>query len=323
MLQNNKQVRPNTHSLATADLDNWNQIISDTFCPMSCQSGADTFNGYVNLGRLDAIRLATIGGCEMEVVRNRQHIAQVCDNYYLVKFQLDGGSRINHQGREAILNPGDFVLCSSSDPYSLSFDGDFRQAVLSIRQQQLDELVPNTVDTLGLAMNGEDPVNGMLSQFVYSLTRRYDRLQPPTLRRMEANVLDLLVTSLQAKAKPTLAQSESVQTGHLLRIKRFIAMHLQDHRLSPDFIAEAEGIGTRYLHKLFKVEGLSVSRYIQQKRLELCARVLADPLQMKLSTLDIALNAGLNDVSHFHRCFKAAYGITPRQYRLQACASLK
>lgn len=37
-----------------------------------------------------------------------------------------------------------------------------------------------------------------------------------------------------------------------------------------------------------------------------------------LSITDVALEVGVNNLSHFHSLFKRAYGVTPRQYRLQA-----
>ncbi len=314
-LPQDQSVSPSLGTLQTRNLDIWNQQVSEVFCPMSCNTDAATFTGHISLGRLDTIRLASVGGSRLNVSRTKHHIAQASDNYYLVKFQMSGTSSIQHLGREELLRPGDFVVCSSSDPYELRFSDPYQQVVLSIPQLQLDELAPNIHPLLGLAMSGQDPVNGMLSQFVFSIAQRYEQLQAPVLRRMEANVLDLLLTTLEARQTPELMKSESVQTEHVNRIKRFISMHLQDARLNPEFIAKAEGIGTRYLHMLFKQEGLSVSRYIQLKRLEAAARNLTDPGLNKASTLDIALQVGFNDISHFHRCFKSTFGVTPKQYR--------
>jgi AraC-like DNA-binding protein len=309
------QRMPNNQHV-THDIDHLVHLVSEVFCPMECRSHALHLDARMSLGQLDKIRLATVASKELKVVRNRSHIAQATENYYLVKFQLAGTSLVRHRSREAELKAGDFVICSSSDPYELHFPEPYHQAILSIPQFQLNDLVTNPEQYLGQTMQGDEPVNGMLSQFVYSLTQRLDKLAPTTLRRIEANVLDLLITSLEAQGSPDIAQTENTQQEHLSRIKQFIAMHLHDSRLSPDFIAQAEGIGTRYLHMLFKHEPLSVSRYIQAKRLEACSRALIDPNLKNVSTTDIAYECGFNDVSHFHRCFKAQYGVTPRQYRL-------
>ena len=317
MIEDNttEQVSPNR--VLTHDVDHLVHLVSQAFCPMECHSDEQSFDARIDLGQLDKIRLATIASKELQVIRNRGHIAQAIDNYYLVKFQLSGTSLVRHRNREAQLKAGDFVICSSCDPYELYFPEPYSQAILSIPQIQLNDLVPNPEQYLGQTMLGNDPVNGMLSQFVLSLTECIDHLAPAALRRIEANVLDLLITSLEAQSSPEIAQAETVQQEHLARIKQYIALHLHDSRLSPDTIAQAQGIGTRYLHMLFKHEPLSVSRYILSKRLEACCRVLANPKSKNVSTTDIAYECGFNDVSHFHRCFKSHYGMTPRQYRLQ------
>jgi len=173
-------------------------------------------------------------------------------------------------------------------------------------------------DYLGLKMDREIPMHGILSQFVNSLVQRMDLLEPATVQRLEANILDLLITSLQTERGSTKALPINAADKHLEQIKQFISLHLKDRRLSPDFIAQAEGISKRYLHKLFMEESVSVSKYIQLKRLEECQRVLTNSDFHHLSTTDIALDCGFGDISHFHRCFKAQYKMTPRQLRLQA-----
>ena len=239
-----------------------------------------------------------------------------------MKFQVNGESVIQHCGHEAHLQPGDFTICSSSEPYKLHFPTDYYQAVLSIPQQILREMFHVPDDYLGLKMSGESPVHGILSQFVFSLIQRMDKLEPSVIRHLEANLLDLLITSLHSEKSHT-PELCKAPDQHLQHIKRFINMHLKDHHLSPEFIADAEGISKRYLHMLFKAEDSSVSRYIQQLRLEACHNALTNPDQKHLSAAEIALDWGFGDISHFHRCFKAHYQLTPRQLRVQSEAAIK
>ena len=98
-------------------------------------------------------------------------------------------------------------------------------------------------------------------------------------------------------------------------------MNLQDYRLSVDLIATKHGISKRYLHLLFKQDGISVSRFIQQQRLAACHRALTNSEMQHLSTTDIAFQFGFGDISHFYRCFKSHYKLTPRQIRMQAASN--
>jgi len=171
---------------------------------------------------------------------------------------------------------------------------------------------------LGIKMDKQVPIHGILSQFVLSLVQRMDQLEPATVQRLEANIMDLLITSLQAEENSSQPLPVNAADKRLLHIKRFIEINLNDRRLTPDFIAKAEGISKRYLHKLFVEEDVSVSRYIQRLRLDECQKALTNPSMDHMSTTQIAFDSGFGDISHFHRCFKAQYKITPRQFRLQA-----
>lgn len=173
-------------------------------------------------------------------------------------------------------------------------------------------------DFIGIRMGSELPTHGILSQFVYSISQRMNVLEPYTLQNMEANVLDLLITSLKSEQKVKSKISETSSGVHLQQIKRFISLHIKDYRLSVHFIAQAQNISKRYLHMLFKALDISVSRYIQQLRLRGCYKDLTNKEFDHISTSDIALDWGFGNISHFYRCFKSQYRLTPRQIRIQS-----
>jgi AraC-like DNA-binding protein len=314
------QVLPIDAQPPAARFDCFSAAVSSTFCPMSCErprAERGAFDAGLALARLDEIAISVIGSSPIDVFRRREHIAQVSDAWYLVKFQLEGEALVRQREREAHLRPGDFVMCSTTEPYSLHFRSHYREAVLAIPQARLRERVRSPEDWLGRRMDAEEPVNGILSQFVQSLSARLDRLDPAVTQRLEANVIDLLATALQygPERRPEL---EDPGEQHLRRVRNYIHMHLADAELCPDRIARAEGISTRYLHMLFRRDGESVSRYVQSQRLEACRRSLERPELDAMSVTDIAFGWGFNDSSHFNRLFKAAYGVTPRAWRLRA-----
>jgi len=303
-------------------LDKWNDVLTKTFCPMSCLSlsnnNSGTFSGEVSSRPFNRASLSQVSSGPIIVNRSKQDISRVSDEYYLIKFQMEGQGIVRHRNKEAKLGLGDFVLCSSIEPYELQFATNYKQTVFSIPQKILQEMFHSPDDYLGIRMGHEVPTHGILSQFVYSITQRMDLLEPDTLQSMEANLLNLLITSLKAEQKVKLKTVETTPELHLQQIKRFIGLHIKDYRLSVDFIAQAENISKRYLHMLFKNLNVSVSRYIQQLRLEGCYKDLTNAEFNQIATSDIALDWGFGDVSHFYRCFKSQYLLTPRQIRLQA-----
>ena len=313
------QVLPIAAQSQGARFDYFSSAVSDTFCPMSCEAARasrSTFHGSLALNQLNELSLVVIGSSPLDVYRRKSDISRASDAWYLVKFQLEGEALVRQREREAHLRPGDFVLCSTSEPYSLHFQDSYREAVLAVPQHRLRDLVRSPDAYLGRRMSAANPVNGLLGQFVSSLSDRLDSLDPALAQRLEANVLDLLVTALEFGRERRAAAPETA-SRHLYRARNYIRMHLEDPQLCPDRIAQAEGISKRYLHMLFKQAGGSVSRYIQLQRLEACRNSLERPEMNWLSVSEIAFGWGFNDSSHFNRLFKAEYGLTPKCYRVR------
>jgi AraC-like DNA-binding protein len=101
----------------------------------------------------------------------------------------------------------------------------------------------------------------------------------------------------------------------MLRILDFIGHHLSDQELGVEYIAAANHISVRQLHKLFSDEDRTVGAWIRSRRLDACRRDLADPLLRGMPVHAIAARWGFPSAAHFSRVFRAHYGMTPQEYR--------
>lgn len=80
----------------------------------------------------------------------------------------------------------------------------------------------------------------------------------------------------------------------------------------PD-IADAVNLNPSYFSRLFKKEnGLSVTEYLTQFRLEKAKELLKDN---SLRLRDVAESIGFNDISYFSNTFKKYTGMSPTEYR--------
>lgn len=106
------------------------------------------------------------------------------------------------------------------------------------------------------------------------------------------------------------------------RIRAFIRQNLHDPELTPPVIAAVHHISLSYLHRLFQeeVRGETVAAWIRSQRLEGARHDLADPALHATPIHAIATRWGLPRSSGFTRVFRTAYGLSPREYRLQALA---
>ncbi len=80
-------------------------------------------------------------------------------------------------------------------------------------------------------------------------------------------------------------------------------------------MAAALKVSVRYLQEVFQEAGKTPSGYIWECRLENAKGELANPFLQSLSIYEIAVRNGFSDLGHFGRRFRAAYGVSPREFR--------
>jgi len=243
------------------------------------------------------------------VQRRASDVAKLSEAPYLVKFQLRGESLWSQRNREVHLRPGDFVIASMAEPYSLRFQDEYEMPVLALTPRTMRALTPNPDEFLGLLMNGEDADCGLLSSFIGQVITRMGRLREPMISKVEANILDLLGGVLSARASGSAASAPQ----QLAQMKAYVGQHLQDRQLGPGMLAAAFNVSTRHVHSLFESEPMSVGRYVRSLRLQASRRMLREERHKSLT--DIALDCGFYDLSHLSRCFREEFGQTPREFR--------
>ena len=78
-------------------------------------------------------------------------------------------------------------------------------------------------------------------------------------------------------------------------------------------LAELVNMAEGSLCRFFKASmGITVFEYLNRIRIEFACKLLMD---LNLSILDVGLDSGFNNLSHFNRQFKRNTGVTPSEYR--------
>ena len=101
---------------------------------------------------------------------------------------------------------------------------------------------------------------------------------------------------------------------NLQRVKNYIKDNLSSD-LSITNISKGTNISKSVLYRLIsKYFGCTVSEYVNSKRADMAAKLLADT---SLSVLEISEKSGFTSVVHFRNTFKRYKGLTPLNYRKQ------
>jgi AraC-like DNA-binding protein len=102
--------------------------------------------------------------------------------------------------------------------------------------------------------------------------------------------------------------------ARLRAIKADILENL-DYELTVRAIALRHGVTPRYIHMLFKMEGVTFCEFVLGQRLMHAYTMISDTRFAGLNITSIAFAAGFGDLSYFNRTFRRRFGTTPSRLR--------
>jgi AraC-like DNA-binding protein len=306
-----------TATLQPADRpDSWNDAHRRIFFPIGVRfTEADTLRGRIEQQELGPVRAFRIFSEPSVIERSVAEVRTFDPGDFLVGTLLRGRTGIEQAGRSGLLGPRDVSSWDSSRPFRVTHFEPFELLLLVVPEQILGlrrkAMQARTASRLA-------PGSGLASlaaRFFADVWNLADR--DPGCRRDD--LADGVVSLVRALHDHEAAQRppSRLLAGDLLlsRIRSYIERNLDDPSLGPESIARAHYISTRYVHKLFARDGVSVSEWVRQRRLEECRRILRDPTQAALTVTEVARRWTFTNPAYFSRVFREAYGCTPSDSR--------
>jgi len=310
----------NTAGLAGREREEaWRSITSDVFVPLDFTfPDPASFQGEITAEILGAVTVTRVSAGPHRAMRTERQVHRSADAaFYKVSMPLSGRVVVCQDGREAALAPGDLTIYDTARPYQISFCDGGRLLILMFPHREL-RLPRGAVSALtARPVSIRSGIGGLVAPLLRNLADQLDEIGGGTGVRLADNVVDLLGTIYAdlldgAHRYPPPDPVRALMT----RIRAFIEEHLERPDLDPETVAAACHLSVSYLHKLFRAEGTSVCRVIRERRLEHCRRDLAAPAGAHRAVGAVGAHWGFPDAAHFSRLFKAAYGVSPREYQL-------
>lgn len=303
--------RFSTEGLDASDqFDAWREQLGRRFgFAEVSRKAVGSFRAAIETLSLSELALSEISGDAMTFERTSHHVAARDGDRFTIGLLLQGCAVVEQDGRNTNLGPGDLVLCDDRRPFSIRLDEPFRQIVFRCDREQLEECLPDASRRTAQRIGGQAALSSATAAYFASIAR-----QASSLGAAEAAVvqhaLEILSFTL-AGVSPLVPAS-----GNLLpRIRAYIEKNLAEPTLTPAAIARDHRISRRHLYRLFDAAGDSVAAFIRTRRLERSKAILGDHVNTKRSISEIAFACGFNDATTFGRAFRAAFGVTPRDYR--------
>jgi AraC-like DNA-binding protein len=299
-------------------VDYWREIISDVFMPLDLRGEAGPGPAAelrtTEIGPIRFSESVTGPGSSYLTGRTPRLIRSSDPDVCLVGVLVEGELRVEQDGRQAVLRPGDLSFIDPGRPFEHSFTAvrnirvSVPKAMIGLRDRELGELT-------GVRIPGDRGAGALASALARQLAHSVDELPASEVARLGAAVVDVLAVALAGRLDRAAAVPGAWERALLHRIYALIEQQLADPGLSPRSIAAALHISLRYVHRLFEAEPATVSDWIRRRRLQRCCQDLRDPAQHSRPVAAIGAHWGFLSASHFSRVFREAYGIPPAEFR--------
>ena len=226
--------------------------------------------------------------------------------------QLAGHSRLAHRDLPASA-VGELQLVDLTSPFQYATGPASAAQALYVDNAQIGL----SVDVVRAAAPRlrDSPLYGLTRSHLLRVRRLADTVPDERTAALLGAATVELVRALIVSAADVRHGRDGDAEALMARITAYMHAHLGDHDLDPARIAAAHHMSVRSLHLLFARQELSVRRWLMHERLEAARRALARTAPERSTIAAVARNHGFPDPGHFARRFRAAYGMSPREWQ--------
>lgn len=231
------------------------------------------------------------------------------DNTYTFSYMVDGGTYWSEK-RQDFVKPGDIAVFNpgqihSGTPYNNSLASYKNISITKslVKELVTDLFIDDDIEFTDVICNEKHKIS-YLNMFG-ALTKEHLE------RYKEEMLLDFLYNIIKSNANTKVSSDfEDVDDKRIINLIDLIKSDLSS-KLQLNDLSKTIGLSKFHLLRSFKkVTGLTPNIYKTVYRLEESKKLLINGLTI----VDVGLNLGFTDQSHFSKTFKRYYGITPRQF---------
>jgi AraC-like DNA-binding protein len=294
----------------------WNDAVSEALVPVAVTPReGKPFAGTIVTDRLGYLRISRMEADAKRVSRTQALIERSPEDLVAVYLQVAGTAVFVQGGRRTEVGEGALLLYDTALPYSFVHPQRFTAHVFHLPRQVLGVADSDLRLVTGTAVDTGHGFGAVLLPFLDTLAASAPSYPPAVGHRLAGHVVDLFATLIADRAHLAATRPDAGREHLVHNVRTHIDRNLANPSLSPESIARAHRISVRYLHRLFEGEGVTVGRLIQQRRLEECGRELARRGRVIPTVSAVAQRWGFVNPAHFSRAFRAAYGLSPREWR--------
>lgn len=269
---------------------------------------------------IDVIRYESLGlrGAR----RGHQHIRSDHLDDFLISLPLQAPLMLTQDGRQTLVEPGNFVFMATGKPFYASGVPDthqpFAEIIVRISGPLLRGRVVNIDDCCSRSIKVRQGA-GKIMQSLFELALQQGRDLTYQQKMLFAGMLLDAIVGATQEAPELRVLNDKPRSKPAERIREqataYISTHLSNPNLCSHDIAEHCGISVRYLYAAFAADSIKVGDVIREMRLQACRKALRSATLKYHTNMEVVTKWGFNDCGNFSRLYKARFGVTPTEDR--------
>lgn len=231
--------------------------------------------------------------------------------YYVIGFIEKGQRFLSCKNKEYTIEPGDLLLFNPRDNHACEqIDGktlDYR--CINIQPEIMSKAI--------FEITGKEYLPYFTPQVIFhselvAVLRELHQIIMEEERdfRKEEIFFFLLEQLIKEYTEQAMPKESAEQSTEARAICEFLEKHYMEN-ITLDDLCKLAGLSKYYLLRSFtKQKGISPYRYLETIRIDKAKKML----EQGILPIDVALQTGFTDQSHFSNFFKKFIGLTPKQY---------
>lgn len=280
--------------------------------------------GGIQLETRAGLEMAHVAADIQQVFRTSRQIRKDDGENYFLILQEEGRALMSQNDSACLLETGDMVLIDSACPSEFTFFGSYnRQLSLHLPRGEMHARFGYDLIRGGISLPRHDPTNLALCAVLGKVFNGSGNAASATyLREAMFGLIGAMLHERSGSEGFAAVDSDLSGARALAQGQAYIDAHYRNPDLTIQDIADDLGISLRQLQRGFTSLGSTPTKYLLMRRIDHARRAMDDRRAGRRTDLisSIAYEAGFSDLSYFQRCFRKAFGTSPRAYAAGAPA---
>lgn len=304
---------------AVEQLEGWQAWYAATFNVLPPSSPNEGFVAQNEMWSIAGITLSRVRSPANTVQRTPSLIRQSAIDHWVFTLSKQSTSDVTARDGTSFeaLPQTPFILSLGEEMAIRRRTADERIQVILARDS-FQRIAPSIDAARGRTLT--NPNARMLADYILLLERNVPLLDAAAPLQLHNAVEAMLTACLAPTTQGVAGAREQIKLTLMERVRKAVRRNLRSHALGPDKLCQEAATSRSQLYRLLEGEG-GVARYIQRQRLAEASAMLCD-ITDDIKIGQVAEMLCFADASAFSRAFRREFGMSPREARALASASL-